>query len=83
MSLEPEQCFICDKEFLDDGQKREVMTMGLSSRLNECATTLGEGKFLARLSAGDAFAQELKYHKNCSTTLYNRERCHLAALQKY
>lgn len=82
VSLKPEQCFICDKEFLDDGQRREVMTMGLSSRLNECATTLGECKILARLSAGDAIAQEFKYHKDCLTTLYNRERCHLAALQK-
>ena len=42
------------------------MTKGLCSRLNEYAKTLTEGKILARLSAGDAIAQELKYH--CHST---------------
>ena len=58
------------------------MTKGLCSRLNEYAKTLNDGKILSRLSAGDAIAQELKYHKDCLTILYNREKCHLAALRK-
>ena len=80
--MEAEQCFICDKKFCDDGQRRETMKKGLCSRLDEYAKTLNNGKILARLSAGDAIAQELKYHKDCLTTLYNREKCHLAALRK-
>ena len=28
VSLEAEQCFICDEKFCDDGQRREVMTKG-------------------------------------------------------
>ena len=47
--------------------------------LNEYAKTLNDGKILAQLSAGDATAQELKYHKDGLTTLYNREKCHPAA----
>ena len=80
--MEAEQCFTCDEKFCDDGQRREVMTKGLCSRLSEYAKILNDGKILARLSAGDTIAQELQYHKDCLTTLYNREKCHLAALQK-
>ena len=45
------------------------MTMHLTESL-----TLNDGRLLALLSAGDAVAQELKYHPGCLATLYNRER---------
>ena len=80
--MEAEQCSIFDKKFRDDGQRREVMTKVLCSRLNEYAKTLNNGKIVARLSAGDVIAQELEYHKDCLTTLYNSEKCHLDALRK-
>ena len=44
---------------------REVMTRKVNDRLNECARNLSDEKILARLSAGDAGAQEFKYHPAC------------------
>lgn len=76
--LEGQTCFICDKE-APSSKLRQVMTMNLNNRLNECAQTLNEGKLLARLSDGDAIAQELKYNFACLTHLYNREWTYLRA----
>ena len=56
--------------------------MHLNNKLHECATTLNDGKLLARLSGGDAIAQELNYHCTCPTDLYNRETSHLKSLEK-
>ena len=72
------QCFICD-EVGDLDDLREAMTMKLNKRVNECAKTLNDGRLLAKLSAGDVVAQELKYHVACLADLYNRERAHLRA----
>ena len=58
------------------------MTMNLNKRLQECAEALNDGKLLAKLSGGDAIAQELKYHRVCLRALYNRERSHLRNLEK-
>jgi len=80
-SLEGQTCFICDKE-APSSELRQVMTMNLNNRLNECAQTLNDGKLLARLSDGDAIAQELKYHFACLTDLYNRERTYLRATKR-
>ncbi|KAJ8387355.1 hypothetical protein AAFF_G00157320 [Aldrovandia affinis] len=80
-SLEGQTCFICDKE-APSSELRQVMTMNLNNRLNECAQTLNDGKLLARLSGGDAIAQELKYHFACLTDLYNRERTYLRATKR-
>ena len=75
-------CFICDKE-ASSSELRQVMTMNLNNRLNECARNVNDGKLLARLSIGDAIAQELKYHLECLTDLYNRERSHLRATKRH
>ncbi|KAH3888537.1 hypothetical protein DPMN_012573 [Dreissena polymorpha] len=56
------------------------MTMNIDRRLNECARTLNDGKLLATLSGGDAVAQELRYHKNCLSSLYYREKAHHSKL---
>ncbi|KAJ8287036.1 hypothetical protein GJAV_G00046280 [Gymnothorax javanicus] len=56
--------------------------MNVNIRLHECATTLNVGKLLAKLSGGDAIAQELKYHCTCLTALYNRETSNLKSLEK-
>lgn len=69
------ECFLCEKEVFGD-DIRHAMTMKLNNRLNDCAKTLGDGKLLARLSAGDAVAQDLIYHPKCLANLYNRERAH-------
>ena len=58
------------------------MTVNLNNGVHECARTLNDGKLLAKLSGGDAIAQELKYHCACLCSLYNRERSHLRALEK-
>ena len=50
------------------------MTKNLYERLNNCAEVLEDKKLIAKLSAGDLVAQEAKYHLNCLTTVYNRER---------
>ena len=57
----------------------QARTMKLNKRLNEYAKTLNDGKLLAKLSAGDVVAQELKYHGVCLAGLYNRERSYLHA----
>ena len=78
--MEPElvQCFICEN-FFGQSEVREAMTMQLNDRLNQCAQNLQDEKLLAKLSVGDAIAQELKYHAGYLTALYNRER---SALKK-
>ena len=75
------ECFLCEKE---GGELREAMTMKLNKRVNECAKTISDRRLIAKLSAGDVIAQELKYHPACLVDLYNRERAHLRAeeLQK-
>ena len=80
--LKKTACFICDKE-ASSSELRQVMTMNLNNRLNECARNVNDGKLLARLSIGDAIAQELKYHLECLTDLYNRERSHLRATKRH
>ena len=53
---------------------RQAMTVNLSLRLNEFALTLNDGELLAKLSSGDATAQELKYFPACLAGLYNQVR---------
>ena len=66
-------CFLCEKED-PVSEMRQAMTMNLSQRVNEYAQFLSDGKLLAKLSGGDAIAQELKYHPSCFAGLYNRAR---------
>jgi hypothetical protein len=47
------------------------MTMQLNDKFNPCAQNLQDEKLLAKLSIGDAVAQELKYHAGCLTVLCN------------
>ena len=69
-------CFLCEEED-EISNLRQAMTMHLNERFNQCAKTLNHGKLLAKLSAGDVVAQELKYHPRCLAHLYNSERAHL------
>ena len=64
------ECFLCEKQD-SVTNLREAMTMKLNQRLNECGQTLGDRRLLAKLSAGDVVAQELKYHPGCLVALYN------------
>jgi sulfur carrier protein ThiS len=45
------------------------MTMQLNTRLHQCAQNLQYQKLLAKLSAGDVVAHELKYDGACLTFL--------------
>ena len=65
----------CEKEIV--GTDREAMTKNMYERLNACATLLQDMKLLAKLSAGDLVAQEVKYHLICLTSVYIRERAFL------
>eukprot|EP00058_Branchiostoma_floridae_P021206 XP_002606696.1 hypothetical protein BRAFLDRAFT_72537 [Branchiostoma floridae] len=56
--------------------------MKLNKRVNDCATTLKDGRLLKILSGGDVVAQELKYHPACLTSLYNRERAYLRNVEQ-
>ena len=80
-SLEGQTYFICDKK-TSSSEHRQVMTMNLNNRLNECAQTLNDEKLLAKLSGGNVIAQEFKYHFVCLTDLYNRERMYLRATKR-
>ena len=75
------QCFLCEEED-EISNLRQAMTMQLNERLNQCARTLNNGKLLAKLSAGDVVAQELKYHPRCLAKLYNSERAHLNVMKQ-
>ena len=80
-TFEVQKCFLCEK-IEPQSELRQAMTMQLNERLNECAHNLNDGKLLALLSGGDVVALELKYHCSCLTSLYNRERAHIAAENK-
>ena len=71
------ECFVsvCDEEE-PKSDLRQVMTMNIDKRLNDCVQTLNDEKLLGKVSGGDAIAQELKYHSTCLVGLYNRERAH-------
>ena len=69
-------CFLCET---DGGELREAMTINVNSRINECARLLSDQNLLAKMSAGDVIAQEMKYHPTCLVLLYNRERDYLKA----
>ena len=73
------ECFLCEEE---GGEVREAMTMKLNKKVNKCTKRISDGKLLAKLSAGDVVAQELKYHPTCLVALYNRERAHLHELKE-
>ena len=75
-SHDSEVYILCDR-IAPASDLRTVMTMHPNNRLHECATTLNDGKLLARLSGGDAIVQELKYHRTSLTDLYNRETSNL------
>ena len=80
-TFEVQKCFLCEK-IEPQSELRQAMTVQLNERLNECAHNLNDGKLLALLSGGDVVALELKYHCSCLTSLYNRERAHIAAENK-
>ena len=67
------KCFLCDKE-APLSSLREAMTMKINERLKHCAETLQDKKLLAKLSAGDVVAQEMKYHPACLASLYNKAK---------
>jgi hypothetical protein len=69
-SLHLEEYFICEKQ-ASRSELREAMTMQLNTRLHQCAQNLQDQKLLAKLSAGDVVAQELKYEEK---TYINRKR---------
>ena len=66
-------CLFCDQVIRDE-ESREAMTFKVNSRPLECARLLEDEALLAKLSAGDVMAQEVKYHQKCLTGLYNRVR---------
>ena len=74
-----QECLFCRTK---EGELREAMTMQVNKRINECAKTISDKKLLAKLSAGDVIAQELKYHPACLVALYNEERAYLKAKEQ-
>ena len=57
-SCDVQACIFCEK-IAPESDLRQVMTMQLNLWLHECAQTINDGKLLAKLSGGDAIAQEL------------------------
>ena len=76
-SHDSEACILCDR-IAPASDLQQVMTVHPNNRLHECATTLSDGKLLARMNGGDASAQELKYHCTCVTG----ETSHLKSPEK-
>ena len=66
-------CFIC--EVKDDIKNlHNVETFNFCEKLRSFATELNETKLLKAISCEDPIAQELKYHKKCYSSLFNRVR---------
>jgi len=65
------ECSLCDEK---EGKLCEAMTMKVNEQINRCAKTMTDQKLLAKLSAGDVIAQEMKYHPSSLVALYNQER---------
>ena len=70
----PATCFICDGADTRNKVLHQVSTLGLDSRVRECATALHDKKLLAKLSGGDLVALEEKYHAPCLAMLYKRAK---------
>ena len=70
----PATCFICDGADTRNKVLHQVLTLGLDSRVRECATALHDKKLLAKLSEGDLVALEAKYHAPCLAMLYKRAK---------
>ena len=66
-------CLFCNQVIRDE-KSREAMTFKVNSRALESARLLEDEALLAKLSAGDVMAQEVKYHPKCFTGLYNGVR---------
>ena len=66
-------CFLCGEEGNSkDLTLRNASTFQLDEKEQKCAILLQDEKLLAKLSAGDILAQELKYHTSCLIRLYRR-----------
>ena len=66
-------CLFCDQVIRDE-ESREAMTFKVNSRALESARLLEDEALLAKLSAGDVMAQEVKYHPKCLTGLERSKR---------
>ena len=64
-------CFFCDKADKSD-TLHEASSFQMDARVRECAQTLQDKFFWAKLSAGDLVAQEAKYHAVCLALLYQK-----------
>ncbi|KAL8624292.1 hypothetical protein ACOMHN_034015 [Nucella lapillus] len=66
-------CFLCDEEGNSkDLTLRNASTFQLDGKVRKCAILLQDKKLLAKLSAGDIMAQELKYRTSCLIRWYRR-----------
>jgi hypothetical protein len=70
------ECFMCEIE-CSISEIWQTMTKQMKYRFNSSALALQDKSNLAKLSSGDAIAQELKYHLRCLTVLSNRKMEHL------
>lgn len=66
-------CFFC-RQAPGAAGFREAATLKLDCRVRTCAMILEDTDLLARLSAGDVVALDVKYHAKCLVGLYNRAR---------
>lgn len=66
-------CFFCDTV---DSQLNlhAASTLEVDQKVRECAFLLNDSKLIAKLSAGDLIAIEVRYHAKCLVGLYNRAR---------
>ena len=64
------KCFFCSQQETKE-KLREVCTFQVDYRVRKCAHDLQDENLLAKLSAGDLFVQEAKYHAKCLTNMYN------------
>ena len=68
-----ETCFFCGRCGPEDAL-RNASTFDIDFHVRQCALKLQDKPLLAKFSAGNLIAQEVNYHPQCITSLYNKTR---------
>ncbi|KAF4531824.1 hypothetical protein B566_EDAN015613 [Ephemera danica] len=62
---------MCDAPTSDD-DRRQVLTLEVQERVNNCAVLLSDTNLQAKLHVRELVAGDAKYHPKCLVSLYNR-----------
>ena len=73
-------CFLCENQ-ASRAEFHEAMTMQLINASSVC-TELSRSETFSKIKRRRCVAKDLKYHRACLTSLYNKERSQLRTLRR-